>query len=48
MVLHAEDMKDCRAGMRAKKERSVISPLAETGFSKSDIRQTILRSYLLK
>jgi pyridinium-3,5-biscarboxylic acid mononucleotide sulfurtransferase len=35
---NAEDMKDYRPGMKAKKERSVISPLAETGFSKSDIR----------
>jgi uncharacterized protein len=35
---NAEDMKDYRPGMKAKKERSVISPLAETGFTKSDIR----------
>jgi uncharacterized protein len=35
---NAEDMKDYRPGMKAKKERSVISPLAEAGFSKSDIR----------
>jgi len=35
---NAEDMKDYRPGMKAKKERGVISPLAEAGFSKSDIR----------
>lgn len=36
---NAEDMKDYRPGMKAKKEKSVISPLAEAGFTKSDIRQ---------
>lgn len=35
---NAEDIKDFRPGLKAKKERGVISPLAETGFSKSDIR----------
>ena len=35
---NAEDAKDFRPGMRAKKEKGVISPLAETGFTKSDIR----------
>jgi uncharacterized protein len=35
---NAEDIKDFRPGMKAKKERGVISPLAETGFSKNDIR----------
>jgi uncharacterized protein len=35
---NADDMKDFRPGMRAKKERGVISPLAETGFTKTDIR----------
>lgn len=35
---NAEDAKDFRPGMRAKKEKGVISPLAETGFNKSDIR----------
>lgn len=35
---NAEDIKDFRPGMKAKKEKGVISPLAETGFSKSDIR----------
>jgi len=35
---NAEDIKDYRPGMKAKKEKGVISPLAETGFTKSDIR----------
>jgi uncharacterized protein len=35
---NADDMKDFRPGMRAKKEKGVISPLAETGFTKRDIR----------
>jgi uncharacterized protein len=32
-------MKDFRPGMKAKKEKSVISPLAEAGFTKADIRK---------
>ena len=35
---NAEDLKDFRPGMKAKQEKGVVSPLAETGFSKSDIR----------
>ena len=35
---NADDTKDFRPGMRAKKEKGVVSPLAETGFTKSDIR----------
>jgi len=35
---NAEDIKDFRPGMKAKKEKGVISPLAESGFTKSDIR----------
>jgi pyridinium-3,5-biscarboxylic acid mononucleotide sulfurtransferase len=35
---NAEDLKDFRPGMKAKKEHGVISPLAESGFTKSDIR----------
>jgi uncharacterized protein len=35
---NADDAKDFRPGMRAKKEKGVISPLAESGFTKSDIR----------
>ncbi len=35
---NADDLKDFRPGMKAKKEMGVISPLADTGFSKSDIR----------
>ena len=35
---NADDIKDFRPGMKAKKEKGVISPLAESGFSKSDIR----------
>lgn len=35
---NADDIKDFRPGMRAKKEKGVISPLAETGFTKMDIR----------
>jgi pyridinium-3,5-biscarboxylic acid mononucleotide sulfurtransferase len=35
---NAEDLKDFRPGIKAKKEIGVISPLAETGFTKSDIR----------
>jgi uncharacterized protein len=36
---NADDTKDFRPGMRAKKEKGVISPLAETGITKSDIRR---------
>jgi pyridinium-3,5-biscarboxylic acid mononucleotide sulfurtransferase len=36
---NAEDMKDYRPGLKAKKEKGVISPLAEAGFSKTDIRK---------
>ncbi len=35
---NADDLKDFRPGMKAKKEKGVISPLAESGFTKSDIR----------
>ncbi|TAL77605.1 MAG: ATP-dependent sacrificial sulfur transferase LarE [Bacteroidetes bacterium] len=35
---NADDLKDFRPGMKAKEEKGVISPLAETGFTKSDIR----------
>jgi len=35
---NADDLRDFRPGMRAKQEKGVISPLAETGFTKSDIR----------
>jgi pyridinium-3,5-biscarboxylic acid mononucleotide sulfurtransferase len=35
---NADDLKDFRPGMKAKKEKGVISPLAETGFTKNDIR----------
>ncbi len=35
---NADDLKDFRPGMRARQEKGVISPLAETGFTKSDIR----------
>jgi uncharacterized protein len=35
---NADDLKDFRPGMRAKHEKGVISPLAESGFTKSDIR----------
>ncbi len=35
---NADDLKDFRPGMKAKKEKGVISPLAESGFSKEDIR----------
>jgi uncharacterized protein len=36
---NADDLKDFRPGMKAKQEKGVISPLAESGFTKSDIRQ---------
>ena len=35
---NADDAKEFRPGMRAKKEKGVNSPLAESGFTKSDIR----------
>ncbi|MFA5820034.1 MAG: ATP-dependent sacrificial sulfur transferase LarE [Bacteroidales bacterium] len=35
---NADDLKDFRPGMKAKQEKGVISPLAETGFTKADIR----------
>jgi pyridinium-3,5-biscarboxylic acid mononucleotide sulfurtransferase len=35
---NADDSKDFRPGMKAKSEKGIISPLAETGFSKRDIR----------
>jgi pyridinium-3,5-biscarboxylic acid mononucleotide sulfurtransferase len=36
---NADDLKDFRPGMKAKHEKGVISPLAETGFTKNEIRQ---------
>ncbi len=36
---NAEDLKDFRPGMKAKKEKGVISPLADTGFTKAEIRE---------
>ena len=36
---NADDLKDFRPGMRAKKEKGVISPLADSGFTKSEIRR---------
>ena len=35
---NADDLKDFRPGMKAKKEKGIISPLAESGFTKDDIR----------
>lgn len=35
---NADDLKDFRPGMKAKQEKGVVSPLAETGFTKNDIR----------
>jgi pyridinium-3,5-biscarboxylic acid mononucleotide sulfurtransferase len=35
---NADDLKDFRPGMRAKQEMGVVSPLADSGFTKSDIR----------
>jgi uncharacterized protein len=35
---NADDLKDFRPGMKAKQEKGVISPLAESGFTKDDIR----------
>jgi uncharacterized protein len=35
---NADDARDFRPGMKAKKEKGVVSPLAEAGFTKEDIR----------
>jgi pyridinium-3,5-biscarboxylic acid mononucleotide sulfurtransferase len=35
---NADDLKDFRPGMKAKKEMGIISPLAEAGYTKTDIR----------
>ena len=35
---NADDLKDFRPGMKAKQEKGVISPLADSGFTKDDIR----------
>jgi uncharacterized protein len=35
---NADDTKDFRPGMKAKREKSVLSPLADSGFTKADIR----------
>lgn len=35
---NADDMKDFRPGMKAKHEKGAISPLAEAGFTKAEIR----------
>lgn len=35
---NADDLKDFRPGMKAKLEKGVVSPLADAGFTKSDIR----------
>lgn len=35
---NADDLRDFRPGMKAKMEKGVISPLAESGFTKADIR----------
>jgi uncharacterized protein len=35
---NADDLKDFRPGMKAKQEKGVISPLANSGFTKNDIR----------
>lgn len=36
---NADDLKDFRPGMKAKQEKGIVSPLAESGFTKDDIRQ---------
>ena len=36
---NADDLKDFRPGMKAKQEKGVISPLADSGFTKNDIRR---------
>lgn len=43
---NADDLKDFRPGMKAKLEKGVISPLAEAGFSKNEIR-SLSREYNL-
>ncbi len=35
---NADDLKDFRPGMRAKREKNVVSPLAEAGLTKDEIR----------
>jgi uncharacterized protein len=35
---NADDLKDFRPGMKAKQEKGIISPLADSGFTKNDIR----------
>jgi uncharacterized protein len=35
---NADDLKDFRPGMKAKEELGIISPLADSGFTKNDIR----------
>jgi pyridinium-3,5-biscarboxylic acid mononucleotide sulfurtransferase len=35
---NADDQKDFRPGMKAKQEKGILSPLADSGFTKSDIR----------
>jgi pyridinium-3,5-biscarboxylic acid mononucleotide sulfurtransferase len=35
---NADDQKDFRPGMKAKQEKGVLSPLADSGFTKNDIR----------
>jgi uncharacterized protein len=35
---NADDLKDFRPGMKARQEKGVISPLADSGFTKNDIR----------
>jgi len=37
---NADDLKDFRPGMKAKQEKGVISPLADSGFTKEDIRHS--------
>jgi pyridinium-3,5-biscarboxylic acid mononucleotide sulfurtransferase len=36
---NADDLKDFRPGMKAKQEKGVLSPLADSGFTKNDIRR---------
>jgi uncharacterized protein len=36
---NADDLQDFRPGMKAKQEKRVISPLADSGFTKNDIRR---------
>jgi pyridinium-3,5-biscarboxylic acid mononucleotide sulfurtransferase len=40
---NADDLKDFRPGMKAKQEKGVISPLADSGFTKNDIRYFSLK-----